>query len=373
MKPSRVAILALSLLVLSGAARAGDAVTVGAVAGTATVERLGTSLALKPGDILRERDVLTVASGSGVRLALTPDSVLDVGGDTQIAIERLAVTADVADPKIIVSLDRGMLRVDWHAPKSAGAPSFHLFFAGQRATLADGEYFFDKHDATTKICVATGESAMAPTQAIPARALKPSACYHVASDRMPQIEMRGPQYWAQLRERLNPMRLAGASNQPVAASAPSSVQARSAPVPAAAAESPIQGTALVPTALPDAVGISATKPGVEPAVAASPAGSGSSAPAPSQGSGQSHDASPASTAQGWIVNLASYEHEAEADSDVLRLQSAGYEARAVAAEVNGDTRYRVQLRGFASAAEARAKADEVQARFGYKNFFLLHE
>lgn len=81
----------------------------------------------------------------------------------------------------------------------------------------------------------------------------------------------------------------------------------------------------------------------------------------------------ATAASSWVVNVASYPEQDSASRQVQQMQTAGYTASVQPAEIKGRTWYRVQLRGFATADAARAKATEVQDRLGYHNLWVVQQ
>ncbi|MDR3418957.1 MAG: SPOR domain-containing protein, partial [Nevskia sp.] len=80
---------------------------------------------------------------------------------------------------------------------------------------------------------------------------------------------------------------------------------------------------------------------------------------------------PAAGAEDWGINVASYAAADDAARQVQQLRSAGYPASVQQAQVRTQTWHRVQLRGYGSAAAARAAADELQTRFGYRGLWVV--
>jgi cell division septation protein DedD len=73
----------------------------------------------------------------------------------------------------------------------------------------------------------------------------------------------------------------------------------------------------------------------------------------------------------WVINLASFTTVEQVQGEVQKLQGAGYPAVSEPREVGGIMRYRLQLHGYPTVEAARAVADEVAAKFGYRDYYLF--
>ena len=84
-------------------------------------------------------------------------------------------------------------------------------------------------------------------------------------------------------------------------------------------------------------------------------------------------AAPAGGELGWVVNVASYPESEAAARQVQQLKTAGFTASVLPVQVKGQAWYRVQVRGFASAEAARAKATELQDKLGFRNLWVVRQ
>jgi type II secretory pathway predicted ATPase ExeA len=72
----------------------------------------------------------------------------------------------------------------------------------------------------------------------------------------------------------------------------------------------------------------------------------------------------------WFINLASFLHKANAERFVEDLESKGVAVCLYQVTVRGEDYWRVHMCGFATAAEANAKASLIKEKFGFKDAWL---
>lgn len=337
-------LLVLLLAAAAFAARAGAVLTVDSAAGAVGVDRLGTSLVLKPGDPLKERDLVKVGADGKLSLAFADHGFMELGPDSQIAIEKLPFASYADDLKTIFSLTRGYLRVVWRLPPQPGGWPLFVYFGSQHAALSTGEYFFDDQAGVARACVAAGRLSVLPNAGSELQDLRPSACYRFVAGLPPEKVVHDGSAWIAVRRGFNID--APSSPEAMLAANDDGSGGAAAPQQAAAASRPAAPVRRrPPPAAPKLV-----------AAAASPA-----LPAPggaASGSGE------------WGVNVASYPVLDDADRHAQQLRAAGYAATVQQAQVKGHAWFRVQLSGYSSADAARAAASELQARFAYKGLWV---
>lgn len=333
------------------------AVTVDIVHGAATVSRLGSESSLNPGDALGERDVVSVPVGSALKLRFGSSDSVELGGDTVIAIERLPDASRPTEGKTILSLDHGVVRVIRPGGDDLVLP-FHLFLGDQRAALSEGDFYFEREPRLVQACAESGQLSLPPTEFLPLRVVSGQNCYHNAGgEGPPRVLQHDESFFTQARARIGLLNVPASAMTTVPSVNPATVAvpvSASTPVhaPASVAASGFGGAVLANTE-PVPVASASSVPAVTEAVpAALPV---EAAPGPTE----------------WTVNLASFSQLEQANDEVQRLQAGGFPAAVESKEVGGVMHYRVQLRGFESADAARSQANEVAARFGYKDYFLI--
>ncbi|MDB5988270.1 MAG: hypothetical protein JWR16_3323 [Nevskia sp.] len=344
------------LLCGAPAARAADpepVLTVAAVAGRAEVERLGERHRLQVGDVLDERDVLHLDDDGHLALRLARGGVLELGPHAELSVEKLPGTAR-NDHKSIFNLAHGYLRIAWAPPANVTTP-FYLYFSGQRASLTEGEYFFDGEPDAARVCVASGKLTAIPIAGSNPHLLIPAACYRLSNGAEPESIARDAAAWAGMRRNFS-LNAPTSPEAELAANDPSVRGATAAitATPAAATEHPRATAAVAPT-VADAARLARTEP-VRPVPAAPVV---AAAPAVTLASGS------------WAINIASYSDQAPADKQAKELQAGGYNATVQPAQVNGRQWYRVQVRGFDSSAAAQAQMQALKTKSGYANVWVV--
>lgn len=304
-----------AFVAVPAAAQAAPVLVVDTIAGEVSAELLGTRRALKAGDVIHEREVLTtVGPASRLSLRFADEGLLELGADAMLAIEKLPPSADAADLRSLVSLRAGYLRVLWTpAPARAVAWPFHLFFGGQRATLVPGEYFFERGSGAVRSCVASGRLTITAIAGDGVEALRAGACYELQLADAARRQPRSAASWEAVRREFttNPT---GTRPEPPARESAAPVVADAAP-PAPPAPLPA-GSAGAPTGKP----------------------------------------------AGWTLLLGSYGDPGNAAQVADKLRAGGYEPFTRIKEVDGKTWHSVQVRGYPSREVADAKAADVAER-----------
>lgn len=380
------------------------------ISGTASVEHLGARRSLQAGDRLNERDVIRTGPDGRLSLRFARLGFFELGPNSEIGVEKLPFASYAADLKSIFSLSRGYLRIVWkHLPTSASWP-LYIYFGGQRAGLGAGEYFFDQRETATRVCVAAGQIAVVPVTGEAVETLRPPSCSRLFAGAAPESLPRDPEDWIAVRRdfsidassRSDEVAAAPAAAEPAPAPRPTPtptpapvsapVQAVGAPPPAAAPAPAVAGgeprkrvaDAAPPAAVP-APRRSTTPAAVASAAASPETGSVATPPAPAPAPvpaakpavvaapAPAAPAAPAGGELGWVVNVASYPESEAAARQVQQLKTAGFTASVLPVQVKGQAWYRVQVRGFASAEAARAKATELQDKLGFRNLWVVRQ
>ena len=354
------AFLQLAALLLGATlcdAWAGDVLTVDAVNGSASVDRLGTHAELKAGDQLGERDVIRVEAGGSLSLAFSGHGFVELGPGAEVGIEKLPFASYADDLQTIFSLTRGYLRVVWKLPPQAGGWPLFVYFGSQHAALIPGEYFFDSQPGVARACVAAGRLSVLANAGTELQKLRPSACYRFVAGLPPEKVLHDAAAWIAVRRSFDidaptsPEAMLAAddagSDDPGAEALPPPE-----PAPAAPARS-------APPARPESKPAAALAAEIKaPPPSALPAPAAAASALPPGGAGE------------WDVNVASYPSVADADQHAQLLRSAGYSATVQPAQVKGQAWFRVQLRGYPSADAARTVAAELQTRFSYQGLWV---
>jgi len=347
----------LALALLCQPARSDDVLTVEAVSGHASVERVGQRSDLKPGDALTERDLVRTHADSRMSLRFPHNGFAELGPDTVLAVEKLPFASFATDLKSIFTLSQGYLRLVWKRPAESTPWPVYVFFGGQRAAITSGEFFFDARPGSARVCVAAGQINAVAVGGANSENLKGPACYRLAAGREPDNAPTDPERWIAVRRNFSLDAPSSAEAELAATETAPTDSSPSAPAPDTTASSPSASrppTQTSPSApAPAPVRNSASVAG---ATAAPPA----SAP------------STAALAPGdWVINVASYPDPGTAAAQVEQLRAAGYAFSVRPATVKGRTWYRVQMTSFPSQEAARAKADEIQVRLGFKSLWII--
>ena len=81
-------------------------------------------------------------------------------------------------------------------------------------------------------------------------------------------------------------------------------------------------------------------------------------------------AAAATPAGNWVVNLASYTHEAMARRKLAEFQAKGVTGEIEGTTINDRPMYRIRVTGFASSREARASISALEATLGLKGVWI---
>jgi cell division septation protein DedD len=352
----------------AGTAWGGEVLSVENAYGPAAVERLGTRITLKSGDKLAERDLVSVGAGGGLSLTFASHGFVELGPNSEIAIEKLPFASYADDLQTIFSLTRGYLRVVWERPSQSGRWPLFVYFGGEHAALNPGEYFFDQQSGVARACVAAGRLSVLLKDGGELQDLRPSACYRFLAGLPPERAARDSSGWIAVRRGFN----IDAPTSPEAMLAANDAGGDApAPEPAAAAQTPSASVAAVaPTPAPPVKPVARAVPPAPSAPPSTAAASIPAAAAPAPVQALAPPSPPPGGSGAWGVNIASYPAQADAEQHARQLQAAGYAATVQQALVRSQTWFRVQLRGYASADAARAAAAELEARFSYRGLWV---
>lgn len=356
--PSLATALMLAAAPSAAWAQQADSVLgVDAVGGSVSVEHLGVTAVLRPGDRINERDVLRTGADGRLSLRFARLGFMELGPNAEIGIEKLPFASNAADRKSIFSLARGYLRVVWKPLPGRPSWPLYVYFGGQRAGLAAGEYFFDQHEAATRVCIAAGQIAVVPVTGANVDTLPAPSCSKLYVEAAPESAARDPEDWTAMRRDYSidvTARSPAAPAPQMLSLAPPAVDAASSPAITTEAATSVPATGAVPVPPtprpPPAVPVSAPAAASSPLPLALPADDGR-----------------------WTINVASLPDAAAAARQVQLLQTAGYSATVQPVEVRGQTWNRVQLRGFPSADAARARAAEVEQKLGLHNLWVVRQ
>lgn len=369
-------------------------------AGEATRGPLATDVAIQ------SQDRLLTLSGGRVDLAISRHGFIALGDDTDLRVERVPFSTFDVDLRTQLRVARGHLRLVWKYP-DFGARWPMVIDAGPfRISVTSGEYFVEHRDQRTLLCVAEGEAAISTPGQAEAAVFTASACYRLISGAPAQVAAVAPEGFVAARaaRALLPLAmqigLAWAETPSVTAMAAMTPDAPGAPDPSAAptpapprsldeARDQALREAVGPAGRPDATPATpaaARPPPAAPEVPTAPRPSPSSPPAPSSAPRAAAPARPTPTAVAeaaaapppasvpmgrWALNVASLNRRDAAVEVRQRLLGAGFSPEIVEASVDGRRWFRVQFRGLADAAAARALARRLEQEAGISGAWVI--
>lgn len=345
----------------------------------------GAPVALMPQVKLFPGDRLRTGANGWLDLALGRHGVLELGGLTQLTLERVPFATFATDLQTRLRLDEGYLRVIWKHPELSLRWPLVVDLGPFRVSLTSGEYFFETLERQPVLCVAEGEVAVTtPGQPQPLPLAGP-ACYRLLSGAPAQpasvslaafVPVRADRQLTALAEATG-LRLAGVA--PAAPPAPTTQPGFREPMEAAIdgappATPPTAVARTAPVTMPSAPLAEPTPP--SRAMAPDPPSVRSSPP---PGPPVSPPARPAPTAAPtaspaagrWALNVASLSSREAAERVQRELRARGFEPVIVTAEVQGRTWHRVQFTGLPDAASARALGERLAAETGYKQAWVV--
>jgi len=311
-------------------ARASPVLVAEQLAGVVRVEHLGQSRQLHAGEALQERDVLRVGSAGHAVLRFGADGLLELGPDAALAIEKLPAADDVQDLRSIFSLWQGYLYVRWSPPVAIRTWPVYVYFAGQRSSLAKGEYFFERQGSRMLSCVASGALSVTAVSGGGLDVLRPSACYEPGLSPLRPMPRDAVAWDAARRDYAlsPPATRAAAAATPAIADHAEPEQSIAADKATAAAAAP-----LIQNPTPSAA--TADLPAVEDG--------------------------------GWVVMVGAFSDPQNAAAAKQKLDASGYVAVVRVRTVNGKRWNSVQLRGFSTREAAQLKLTELQTQLGYRD------
>ena len=355
-RPVLPLLIAVSLLAGTAQAAQESLLILDQSSGGAAVQRNGKRLALNPEDALQEQDQIVTDRTGRMKLNFARHGFVEIGANSEVGVERLPFATYARDLKSIFSVGKGYFRVVWKHPQLSTSWPLFVTLAGHRISLTSGEYFFSHTGSEQRACVAAGQMDVQPAGSTQTETIKPPACVRFVANTTPQLIARNPDDWIAVRRGYD-IDATAATLLAADAAAPAS---RPPPSPARA---PI--IAAAPAAVASAAPVIARAPVVPTPQAASKVVA-SSKPKPPVVAAAS-----AATGGDWALNIASYSEAVAAEQAVAKLRGAGYEASSQPAVVNGRNWYRVQLRGFADQAAARAAALQLKTELGLQNIWVL--
>lgn len=353
-------------------------------AGEATRGPLATDVAIQ------SQDRLLTLSGGRVDLAISRHGFIALGDDTDLRVERVPFSTFDVDLRTQLRVARGHLRLVWKYP-DFGARWPMVIDAGPfRISVTSGEYFVEHRDQRTLLCVAEGEAAISTPGQAEAAVFTASACYRLISGAPAQVAAVAPEGFVAARaaRALLPLAmqigLAWAETPSVTAMAAMTPDAPGAPDPSAAptpapprslAEARDQALreAVGPAGRPDATPATPRpSPPSPPSPSPSPRAAAPARPTPTAVAEAAAAPSPASVPRGrWALNVASLNRRDAAVEVRQRLLGAGFSPEIVEASVDGRRWFRVQFRGLADAAAARALARRLEQEAGISGAWVI--
>ncbi|MAY27141.1 MAG: hypothetical protein CMK02_12695 [Polycyclovorans sp.] len=353
-------------------------------AGEATRGPLATDVAIQ------SQDRLLTLSGGRVDLAISRHGFIALGDDTDLRVERVPFSTFDVDLRTQLRVARGHLRLVWKYP-DFGARWPMVIDAGPfRISVTSGEYFVEHRDQRTLLCVAEGEAAISTPGQAEAAVFTASACYRLISGAPAQVAAVAPEGFVAARaaRALLPLAmqigLAWAETPSVTATAAMTPDAPGAPDPSAAptpapprslAEARDQALreAVGPAGRPDATPATPRpSPPSPPSPSPSPRAAAPARPTPTAVAEAAAAPSPASVPRGrWALNVASLNRRDAAVEVRQRLLGAGFSPEIVEASVDGRRWFRVQFRGLADAAAARALARRLEQEAGISGAWVI--
>lgn len=339
---------------------------------------------------IQSQDRLLTLSGGRVDLAISRHGFIALGDDTDLRVERVPFSTFDVDLRTQLRVARGHLRLVWKYP-DFGARWPMVIDAGPfRISVTSGEYFVEHRDQRTLLCVAEGEAAISTPGQAEAAVFTASACYRLISGAPAQVAAVAPEGFVAARaaRALLPLAmqigLAWAETPSVTATAAMSPDAPGAPDPSAAptpapprslAEARDQALreAVGPAGRPDATPATPRpSPPSPPSPSPSPRAAAPARPTPTAVAEAAAAPPPASVPRGrWALNVASLNRRDAAVEVRQRLLGAGFSPEIVEASVDGRRWFRVQFRGLADAAAARALARRLEQEAGISGAWVI--
>lgn len=340
----------------------------------------GKTTALTTGTALQSLDRVVVDEQGEVDLVISRHGRVELGADTAMVLERTPFSTFEVNLLTQLRVERGYLRLVWKYPDFGARWPMVVDVGPFRINVTSGEYFVEHHPDRTVLCIAEGQVAISTPGQAEAAVFTASSCYRLMSGAAAQHAEIAPDQFVAVRQQralmplavavglaggqtrvaqvgsaaaqappdpaptatLTPRRPAAPSHQPTATSAPSIDDARDRAIRGALGSAPR-----------DNAPPSERRPSPEPTERARP----TTSPAPR--------AAPASNDGRWALNVASLSQREDALKVQQRLIGKGFTPDIVDATVNGRRWFRVQLRGLADAAEARALAKRLEAEAGF--------
>lgn len=312
--------------VFASAALHAQLLSVDQLMGASQLTRNGIATALTSADPVVDQDRLQTGDGARLTLKLGAHGFVDLGPGADATIERLPYASFAIDLRTVLRLQKGYLRVVWNRPATATTWPLFVRVGAHRLQLSSGEFFFESNGNTVTACAASGQMQLADS-----RTLLGATC-HRLSDGRSQAVAYSAEDWIAVRENF----ALRAPESSVAAVVVASSDPLAQPVGSNGRHPRVQIETVpaLPVATP-------TAPTATPTPIA-----------------------PLSTTGGWVLNVASMTSAVDAERRAEQLRAAGHPTSVRSADINGRTRYRVQLSGYASRAEANAAADTVGEKLG---------
>lgn len=348
-------------------ASAAPVLTVIQLEGEVQVEHLGETRRLVEGDDLRERDVIRVGPAAAVSMRFGAEGSLALGAATVLAVERLPESDDAPDLRSIFSLSGGYLHVVWKRPPPPARWPLFVYFAGQRASLVDGEYFFSQEGGRVRSCLSAGRILLTSIAGGSAASLRPSACYEREADGSLKTEPRTPASWVAVRQAVTLNPRPGHSGPVFATVMPAPVDA--AALDAAANEPDPLSLPAAPIASAAAERPAAVREPAAPAV--KPSAEVTSSVTTAVASDTAQATRPAAAGGSWVILVGSYADAQNAAQIQEKLLALGLTPFLRVKIVDGKTWNSVQVRGFPTREAAAEKQAVIQAKLGLQNLMLI--
>ena len=292
------------------------------LSGTAQLTRNGLATTVTLAEPVVDQDFVKVGTDSQLTLRLGTHGFVDLGPGAELSIERLPYARFAEDLRTVLRLQKGYLRVVWNYPPSAAPWPLFVHVGPHHAQLSSGEFFFETGAPTATACAANGQLHLIDEHNV-STPLTDSNCYQLSNGRSQTLSY-GDQDWLRMRSHFAIHDATAAAVRPPAAVAATArrplveIETRVAPTTSAAAPASADTTPVL----------------VTPAAAVA-------------------------VSRGWVLNVASLSSSAAAEREAQRLRVAGYAVAVKPTEVQGRNWYRVRLTGYASRAEAHARATEI--------------
>lgn len=319
------------------------------VVGVASIPRRGGPVGLQKGYLIFGGETVNVRDKARLGLILGKYGTLEMGPGALVA-EKLPASSSSANLDTRLQLQSGHLHLLWGQPDGVKDWPLTLRFGAWSARIRNGEYFFQLSDSELAVCNAGGEIEVASDAGDSVLAVTEGTCLQLQPGPPNAVSIPAERWNEVRRDQDVDVVMAGAAAAPVIAT-------KVAGEPVEEEVEIVKSADALLDAEPTAAGPEEFDPA--PAVRSNVAVIYSQP-----------DAATELTSE-WLVNVISVPDAALAERHVKTLVAAGFAASVRAETVHGQSSYRVVVPGIRDGAAASGIAQQLQARFGFRDAWAL--